>query len=120
LFLVVVLSQSCQQNDRLALRRSIPQADDREASHGLVRVCGHNRVEHGPDRVDDAGTVLRQKLHRQECRASGRRALVVEPTPKELELLPEAELADRPIGNRTLPIVAAPGCPLELVGPLLA
>ena len=77
-------------------------------------------MQHRPDRVDDARAVLRQELHREECGTARRRALIVEPAPKELELLPEAELADRPIRNRTLSIVAAPGCPLELVGPLLA
>ena len=72
-----------------------------------------------PDRVDDARAVLRQELHRQKCGAARRRALVVEPPPKELELLAEAELANGPIRRCTLSIVGAPGSGLELVLPFL-
>ncbi len=77
-------------------------------------------MQDGPNRVDDSWTVFRQKLYRQECGAAGSRALVVEPTPKELELLTEPELADRPIRDSPLPIVAAASSRLELVVPLLA
>ena len=55
-----------------------------------------------------------------ERRAARGRAVVLEPAPEELELLAEAELADRAIRDRALPVVAAAGRRFELVVPLLA
>src|SRR5207244_1851815 len=106
--------------DRLALRRAISKTDDRESADRLIRVRGHHRVQHRPDRVDDTRAVLRQELYGEERRTAGCRALVLETTSEELELLAEAELSDRPIRNCTLPIVAAAGRRFELVLPFLA
>ncbi len=118
-FLFVVLREAAEQDDRFALRRPIPKTDDRETPNCLIRVRGHQRMQDGPNRIDDARAVLRQELDGQERGAARRRALVVEPTPKELELLTETELANCPIRDGPLPIVAASGGRLELVVPFL-
>ena len=53
----------------------------------------------GPVRVDVAGMVARERLQRDQRRAARARALVLEPPPEQLELLPEAELRDRPVAD---------------------
>src|SRR5207237_9038466 len=50
--------------------------------------------------------------------AAAGRALVLEPSAQEFELLPEAELTDRPIGNGPLPVVVTASGSFELVVPL--
>jgi hypothetical protein len=62
--------------------------------------------------------VAREKLERDQRRAAAGRALVVEPAPQELGLLPEPELADGPIRNRALAIVRRSSLALDLVLPL--
>jgi isocitrate dehydrogenase (NAD+) len=76
-------------------------------------------VQDGPNRIDHARAVLRQELDRQKRGAARRRARVVEPTPKELELLTKTELANCPIRDGPFPIVAASSGRLELVVPFL-
>jgi len=62
--------------------------------------------------------LAREELERDQRRAAAGRALVVEPAPQELGLLPEAELPDRAVRNRALAVVARAGRALQLVGPL--
>ena len=64
------------------------------------------------------GDVAREPLERDERRAAHRRALVLEPAPEQLDLLAEAELADRPVGDRALAVVGVAGRGLDLVAPL--
>jgi hypothetical protein len=70
--------------------------------------------------VHRRGTVARQKLQRQERRAAGRGALVLEAAAQELQLLAEPELPDRAIGDGALTEVGAARGALELVVPLRA
>ena len=74
----------------------------------------------GPHRVDEARARLRQALHGNERRAADGRTVVLEPAPQQLELLTEAELPDRTIGDRALAVVAAACGGLDLFVPLLA
>jgi hypothetical protein len=62
--------------------------------------------------------VSREKLERQQRRASGGGALVLEAAAQQLGLLPVPELPDCAIGDRALAIVLRSGRPLELVLPL--
>jgi hypothetical protein len=64
--------------------------------------------------------VAAEELERDQRRAASRRALVLEPSPQELALLPVPELADGAVGDRPDPIVLAPGGRLDLVVPLAA
>ena len=66
------------------------------------------------------GLVAREQLERDQGRAAAGRALVVEAAPEQLDLLTEAKLADRPVGDRALAVVGAPGRALDLVVPLPA
>lgn len=65
--------------------------------------------------VDDAGVVAGEQLEREERRAAARGALVLEPAPQELRLLPEAHLTDRAVGDRALPEVLRARRGLELL-----
>jgi hypothetical protein len=60
----------------------------------------------------------RQELERDQRRPAAGWALILEPAPEELGLLPEAELPDRAVGNGTLSVVARTGRRLELFRPL--
>jgi hypothetical protein len=60
----------------------------------------------------------REQLERDQRRAPASRALVLDPSPKELGLLAEAELADRAVGDGAFPVVVRARRSLELVGPL--
>ena len=60
----------------------------------------------------------REELERNQGRAAASRALVLDPAAKQLGLLPEAELPDRPVGDGPLPVVVGTGRGLELVAPL--
>ncbi len=73
-----------------------------------------------PDGVDRSGAVAREQLQRDQGGAAAGRALVVEAALEQLDLLAKAELADRPIGDRPLAVIGAPGGALELVLPLPA
>jgi hypothetical protein len=64
--------------------------------------------------------VAREQLQRDQRRSPAGRALVLDPAPQQLGLLPEAKLPDRPVGNGALPVVVRAGRGLELVGPLRA
>jgi hypothetical protein len=77
-------------------------------------------VERRAHRVDRAGRVPREQLEGDQRGAAAGRALVVEPAREQLDLLPEAELADRPVGDRALAVVAVAGLRLDLVLPLPA
>jgi hypothetical protein len=74
-------------------------------------------VEQRPDVVDQSRMVAGEQLERDERRSSAGRALVLESSPQELGLLPEPELADRPIPNSTLAVVGGPNRGLDLVLP---
>jgi hypothetical protein len=77
-------------------------------------------VEQRADGVDEAGMLAREQLERDQRRAAARGALVLDPAPEQLGLLPEPKLPDRPVGDRTLLVVLRAGRRLELVGPLRA
>ena len=113
-------SASCrevgEQRDRVRLRRAVLEREDSEAAHRVVRVLVRERVQQSRARaLTRPGMRPREKLQREERRAARGRALVFEPTAEELGLLVEAELADRAIRDRPLPVVAAPRRGLELV-----
>ena len=75
-------------------------------------------VKQRPDRVDETGVLAREELERDQGRAAAGRALVIDPSPQQLGLLPEAELPDRPVGDGALLVVVGTGRGLELVAPL--
>ena len=62
--------------------------------------------------------VAREQLERDQRRAAARRAFVLDSSPQELGLLPEAELPDRAVGDGALLVVVRTGRCFELVGPL--
>jgi hypothetical protein len=74
-------------------------------------------VQKRPRCVDEPRVVAREELERDQRRAAAGRALVLETAAKQLGLLPVAELADRPIRDRTLPVVGRAGLALDLVLP---
>jgi hypothetical protein len=59
-----------------------------------------------------------EQLEREQRRAAGGRALVLEPAPQELKLLAVAELADRAVGDGALAEIRAARRAFELVVPL--
>ena len=77
-------------------------------------------MQHRALRVDGARRVAREQLERDQRRAAAGRALVVEPAREQLDLLAEAELADRAVGDRPLAVVGAARRALDLVLPLAA
>jgi hypothetical protein len=64
--------------------------------------------------------ILGELLDGDQGGAADGGALVLEPAAKQLELLAEAELADRPVGDRPLPVVHAARRGFDLFVPLLA
>ena len=60
----------------------------------------------------------REELERDQRRSAAGWALILEPAPEELGLLPEAELPDRAVGDGPLPVVTRAGRGLQLVRPL--
>jgi hypothetical protein len=62
--------------------------------------------------------VAREQLERDERRAAAGRALVLEPSPQQLDLLAVAKLADRAVRDRPLAVVGGARCTLDLVLPL--
>jgi hypothetical protein len=68
--------------------------------------------------VDRSRAVAREELEREECRAARRGALVLEPSPEELQLLAVPELPDRAVGDGAFAKIGAPRRPFDLVGPL--
>jgi hypothetical protein len=118
--LLIVVGNRAQEENRLALRRTVAEAEDREPPHGLVVVVGRQLVEEGADSIDETGMLAGEQLERDQRRAPTGRAFVVEPAAEQLGLLPEAELPDRPVGDGALLVVVRPGRGLELVGPLSA
>ena len=93
------------------------EADDREPAHGLVVVVRGELVQERAYVVDEPGMLAREELERDQRRAAARGALVLEPAPQELRLLPVAELPDRPVRDGALAIVRRPDRGLELVLP---
>jgi len=75
-------------------------------------------VEARADVVDEARMVAGEKLERDERGAAARGALVLEPTPQELRLLPVPELADRSVRDGALAVVRRTDGSLEFVLPL--
>ncbi len=95
--LLVGVGDPVEDLDRVALRRAVAQADDREPPDRDVRVARGELVEQRAERVDVAGVVPREALERDERRSARGRALVLEAAAQQLELLPEPELRDRPV-----------------------
>ena len=94
------------------------EADDGEPAHSLVIVVGGELVQERAQVVDEPGMVTREELERDQRRAAARGALVLEPAPQELRLLPVAELPDRPVRDGALAVVRRTDGSLELVLPL--
>jgi hypothetical protein len=97
---------------------AVLQADDRQPADGLVLVGGRQPVKGRANRVDRPRRVAREQLEGDQRRAPAGRALVVEPAGEQLDLLAEAELADRAVGDCPLAVVRAAGLRLDLVLPL--
>jgi hypothetical protein len=116
--LLVVVCDRTQEQDRLALRRAVVEADHREPAHGLVVVVRGELVQERAQVVDEPGMVTREELERDQRRASARGALVLEPAPQELRFLPVPELSDRPVCDGALAVVRRTDRSLELVLPL--
>ena len=68
--------------------------------------------------VDEPGMITRKELERDQRGAAARRALILEPAPEELRLLPVAELPDGPVRDCALTVVRRTDRSLELVLPL--
>ena len=119
LLLLVVVGQAVEDQDRLALRGAVLQADDREPPHGHVRIVGGELVQHRAHAVHIARMVAGEAFERDQRRPPRGRALVLEPAPDQLELLAEPELRDRAVGVRADAVVGAPRRMLQLLVPLL-
>ena len=94
------------------------EADHGKPAHGLVVVVRGELVQERAQVVDEPGMVTREELERDKGRAAARGALVLEPAPQELRLLPVPELPDRPVRNGALAVVRRTDGSLELVLPL--
>ena len=94
------------------------EADHGESAHGLVVVVRGELVQERAQVVDESGMVTREELERDQRRAAARGALVLEPAPQELRLLPVPELPDRPVRDGALPVVRRTDGGFELVLPL--
>jgi hypothetical protein len=116
--LLVVAGNAFEDDDRVPLRRAVPQGQDREAPHDRIRIAGSQGVQQRAVGVDRSRSLARKQLEREQGGAAGRRALVLEAAAQELELLPETELADRPVGDGPLAEVGASRRGFELVVPL--
>jgi hypothetical protein len=98
----------------------VVEADHREPAHGLVVVVRSELVQERAHVVDEPGMLAGEELERDQCRAATRGALILEPTPQELRLLPEAELPDGPVSDGALAVVRRTDGSLELVLPARA
>src|SRR6187402_1682172 len=78
--LLVALGDPLEDLDRVALRRAVLQAHNREAPDGGVRISSRQLVQQRPECVDIAGVRSRQALERDERRAAGCRAVVLHAT----------------------------------------
>jgi hypothetical protein len=95
----------------------VVEAEHGEATDGLVVVVGGELVQQRSNVVDQAGMVAGQQLERDQRRPAAGRALVLEPAPQQLRLLPEPELTDRAVGDSALAVIGRPGRSLDLVLP---
>src|SRR6185503_10257794 len=120
LLLLVVIGQPVENQDRLTLRRAVLQADDCESPYRHVRVVRGELVQHRAHAVHVARMVAGEAFERNQRRPPRGWALVLEPAPDQLELLPEPELRDRPVGVRANAVVAVPRSVLQLLVPLLS
>ena len=75
-------------------------------------------MQERPVGVHVAGVVAREQLEGEERRAARGRALVLEPPPQQLELLPVSELPDRAVCKGALAEVLTARGALDLVLPL--
>ncbi len=75
-------------------------------------------MQERPVGVDVARMVAGEELEREQRRPPASRALVLEASAKQLELLAEAKLPDRPVGNCALAVVRAARGRFELLVPL--
>ncbi len=116
--LLVGVGDAVEDLDRVALGRAVPQADDREPPNRSVRVARGELVQERPEGVDVARVVAREALERDERGAASGRALVLEAAAQKLELLPEPELRDRPIGLGADAVVGVARAGLDLLVPL--
>jgi hypothetical protein len=116
--LLVVTRDPLEDHDRVAIRRTVPQAQDREAPDRLVGIRRGQRVQERAIGVHRRRAVPGKQLQRQQRRAAGSRALVLEPAAQELELLAVSKLADRAVGDGALAEIRAPRRAFELVVPL--
>lgn len=94
------------------------EAEHRQTAHCLVVVVGGELVQERTHVVDEPRMLAREELERDQRRSAARGALVLEPTPQELRLLPVPELPDRPVCDGALSVVRRTDRGLELVLPL--
>src|SRR5207244_9574954 len=66
----LVLRETLEQDDGVALRRAVLETDDREPADGLVAVRGRERVQHRAHAVDRARVIAGQELERDQRRAA--------------------------------------------------
>ena len=115
--LLVVLADVLEQGDRISMGRAVPEAEHGESANRLIRIAVRERVQERPSGVDRPRAIPGEALERDQRRASGGGALVLDPAPEQLELLAEAKLADGAVGDGTLAVVRAPCGSLQLVLP---
>lgn len=94
------------------------EAKHSQPAHGLVVVVRGKLVQERAQVVDEPGMVTRKELERDQRGAAARGALILEPAPQELRLLPVAELPDGPVRDCALAVVRRTDGGLELVLPL--
>jgi hypothetical protein len=96
----------------------VVEADHGEPAHGLVVIVRGQLVKERAHVVDEPGMLAREELERDQRRATAGGALVLEPAPQELCLLPVPELPDRPVRDSAFAVVRRTDGSLELVLPL--
>jgi hypothetical protein len=78
--LLVVFGERAEDQDRLALRRTVAQAEDRQTADGLVFVVARELVQERANVVDEAGVIPGEQFERDERGAAAGRALVLDPS----------------------------------------
>src|SRR5207244_157123 len=99
--------ETLEQDDRLALRRAVLEAEDRQTAYSCVVVRRAEPVQQRAHAVHRARMVAREQLEGEHRRAAARRARIVETAAEQLLLCTPAELADGAECDCALPEVRA-------------